>query len=163
MSDSRDISSLDLIDTNVASLKQYYPDSLQLDLIEDIDQIPGSYSYSDGYTTGFLQLDAAYRYEGSGWDHVMGNSKKVRGEWKMKDATLFIQSGKMFKAFDVVRYQDTQLLVPVNERQHVVSLLSDFEEIADHIKKQMPLADAEERIRNGQYSMLSRYKLFTKE
>lgn len=152
-----------IIRTDIELLQHYYPDSLQLTLINDLNKITGSYSLNAGLNMRFIEIDSTYYFQLQEWTDSLGKGKKRKGRWEIKHATIFIAHENYQEAFDVVGYQDKILLIPVKDRTDFVSLLNTLSELKKDFSKQYAGNELEEKINEGLLLFLSRHQIFTKD
>jgi len=144
VSNRPNINQLSEVETSINSLKRYYPDSLELDLVREISLISGNYYFNSGFYMRFLQLDSTSIYKASEWSDTSGNSQKVAGEWKIKDATIFLLNNYREEAFDVIGYKGSIFLVPIEERDKLANLIIEVSKYETLLKSKANMADNEE-------------------
>lgn len=71
-----------IIRTDIELLQHYYPDSLQLTLINDLNKITGSYSLNAGLNMRFIEIDSTYYFQLQEWTDSLGKGKKEREDGK---------------------------------------------------------------------------------
>lgn len=148
--------------TDIKSLQEYYPDSLQLTLINEPSRIVGSYSYNAGLHMRFLTIDSSHSYLERQWTDTEGRTGKSTGKWEIKDATIFIKNKYYQEVFDMIGYQSKTLLVPIANRESFVSFLDSIDELKRNYLQHHTESEWIENSEEGLFIYFSRHGIFTK-
>ena len=140
-----------------------YSDSLPIILINDTDKIIGSYSLNAGLYMRFLVVDSTHHFTAQDWSDSSGKGRKKQGKWSVAQATIFLYYADYQEAFDVVGYKDDIMLIPVEKREKLGSLLNELAKIEDAAAKQYTKDSAREVINRGHFMLFSRDQILIKD